>query len=104
MTLLVSLIAVSITATSAIDACGLRQYSEYFHISEVVGSLATGKPKFILTSLFQPLIVISRSFSYWICMRLLVIRSFIRDLREKRRVVFNYAYFPNFYHGRRARS
>ncbi|PYI11993.1 MFS general substrate transporter [Aspergillus sclerotiicarbonarius CBS 121057] len=42
MTFLVSLIALVVTAASAIDACGVRQYSEYFHISEVVGSLATG--------------------------------------------------------------
>lgn len=45
MTLLVSLIAVSVTAASAIDACGVKQYSEYFDVSEVVGSLATGKSK-----------------------------------------------------------
>ncbi|CAI7659817.1 unnamed protein product [Penicillium crustosum] len=42
MTLLVTLIAFSVTAASAIDACGIRQYSEYFNVSEVVGSLATG--------------------------------------------------------------
>ncbi|KAH8424655.1 MFS transporter [Aspergillus melleus] len=42
MTLLVSLIAFAVTAASAIDACGVREYSEYFHVSEVVGSLATG--------------------------------------------------------------
>ncbi|TQV93257.1 MFS transporter [Cordyceps javanica] len=42
MTLLVSLIALSVTAASAIDACGVREYSEHFHVSEVVGSLATG--------------------------------------------------------------
>ncbi|RAL15222.1 MFS transporter [Aspergillus homomorphus CBS 101889] len=42
LTLLVSLIAVAVTATSAIDACGLREYSKDFQISEVVGSLATG--------------------------------------------------------------
>ena len=42
MTLMVSLIALSVTAASAIDACGVRQYSEYFQVSEVVGSLATG--------------------------------------------------------------
>ncbi|KGO47701.1 Major facilitator superfamily domain, general substrate transporter [Penicillium expansum] len=41
MTLLVSLIAFSVTAASAIDACGIRQYSEEFNVSEVVGSLAT---------------------------------------------------------------
>ncbi|CAI7623258.1 unnamed protein product [Penicillium manginii] len=42
MTFLVSLIALAVTAASAIDACGIREYSEYFQISEVVGSLATG--------------------------------------------------------------
>ncbi|KAJ4149966.1 hypothetical protein LMH87_010738 [Akanthomyces muscarius] len=42
MTLLVSLIALAVTAASAIDACGVREYSQYFHVSEVVGSLATG--------------------------------------------------------------
>jgi hypothetical protein len=42
MTVLVSLIALSVTAASAIDACGVREYSEYFNVSEVVGSLATG--------------------------------------------------------------
>lgn len=42
MTLLVSLIALAVTAASAIDACGVREYSEYFQVSEVVGSLATG--------------------------------------------------------------
>lgn len=44
MTLLVSLIALAVTAASAIDACGVREYSEYFHVSKVVGSLATGMP------------------------------------------------------------
>lgn len=43
MTLLVSLLAISVTAASSIDACGVLQYSEYFHVSDVVGSLATGK-------------------------------------------------------------
>jgi hypothetical protein len=42
MTVMVSLIALSVTAASAIDACGVREYSEYFQVSEVVGSLATG--------------------------------------------------------------
>ncbi|KAJ5231826.1 Major facilitator superfamily domain general substrate transporter [Penicillium citrinum] len=42
MTFLVSLIAISVTAASAIDASGVLQYSEYFHVSDVVGSLATG--------------------------------------------------------------
>lgn len=42
MTLLVSLIAIAVTAASAIDAAGLKEYSEYFQVSEVVGSLATG--------------------------------------------------------------
>ncbi|KAI2849559.1 hypothetical protein CBS11852_1562 [Aspergillus niger] len=42
MTFLVSLIAVAVTAASAIDACGVKEYSQYFHVSEVVGSLATG--------------------------------------------------------------
>lgn len=42
MTVLVSLIALSVTAASAIDACGVREYSEHFQVSEVVGSLATG--------------------------------------------------------------
>ncbi|KAG0153128.1 hypothetical protein PDIDSM_4978 [Penicillium digitatum] len=41
MTLLGSLIAFSVTAASAIDACGIVQYSEHFKVSEVVGSLAT---------------------------------------------------------------
>jgi hypothetical protein len=43
MTILVSLIALAVTAESAIDACGVQQYSQYYHISEVVGSLATCK-------------------------------------------------------------
>lgn len=43
MTLLVSMIAFAVTAASAIDACGVKQYSEYFNVSEVVGSLATGQ-------------------------------------------------------------
>ncbi|KAJ5082963.1 hypothetical protein N7532_012006 [Penicillium argentinense] len=42
MTFLVSLIAISVTAASAIDASGVLQYSEYFNVSEVAGSLATG--------------------------------------------------------------
>ncbi|KAK6835243.1 hypothetical protein RU639_002340 [Aspergillus parasiticus] len=42
MTVLVSLIALAVTAASAIDACGVREYSEYFQVSEVIGSLATG--------------------------------------------------------------
>ncbi|KAL4901483.1 hypothetical protein BDW74DRAFT_181774 [Aspergillus multicolor] len=41
MTLLVSLIALAVTAASAIDACGVRDYSAHFQVSEVVGSLAT---------------------------------------------------------------
>lgn len=45
MTVLVSLIALSVTAASAIDACGVREYSEHFQVSEVVGSLATGMLK-----------------------------------------------------------
>jgi hypothetical protein len=49
MTFLVSLIALAVTAASAIDACGIREYSEYFQISEVVGSLATGRPFFLRT-------------------------------------------------------
>ncbi|PWY78942.1 C6 transcription factor [Aspergillus eucalypticola CBS 122712] len=43
MTFLVSLIAVAVTAASAIDACGVREYRAYFQVSEVVGSLATGQ-------------------------------------------------------------
>jgi hypothetical protein len=50
MTFLVSLIALAVTAASAIDACGVREYSEYFQISEVVGSLATGRP-FLLANI-----------------------------------------------------
>ncbi|PIG89437.1 hypothetical protein AARAC_009871 [Aspergillus arachidicola] len=42
MTALVSLIAVSVTAASAIDACGIVQYTEEFKTSEVVASLTTG--------------------------------------------------------------
>ncbi|KAJ5744188.1 Major facilitator superfamily domain general substrate transporter [Penicillium manginii] len=42
MTFLVSLIAISVTAASAIDACGVLQYSEDFGVTDVVGSLATG--------------------------------------------------------------
>lgn len=48
MTFLVSLIAISVTAASAIDASGVLQYSEYFNVSDVVGSLATGKLLFQL--------------------------------------------------------
>lgn len=47
MTFLVSLIALAVTAASAIDACGVREYSEYFQISEIVGSLATGRALFL---------------------------------------------------------
>lgn len=43
MTGLVSLIGLSVTAASAIDACGVPQYTEEFNTSEVVGSLATGE-------------------------------------------------------------
>ena len=46
MTILVSLIAFAVTAASAIDACGVKEYSDYFGIAEVVGSLATGKMTF----------------------------------------------------------
>ncbi|KAK9364944.1 MFS general substrate transporter [Lipomyces kononenkoae] len=42
MTALVSLIGVSVTAASAIDACGIVEYTEEFKTSEVVGSLRTG--------------------------------------------------------------
>ena len=45
MTFLVSLIALSVSAASAIDACGVKEYSENFQVSEVVGSLATGMIK-----------------------------------------------------------
>lgn len=40
-TVVVSLIAVAATASSSIDAAILPEYSEYFHVSEVAGSLAT---------------------------------------------------------------
>lgn len=43
MTFLVSLIALAVTAASAIDAVGVAQYSQEFGVSTVVGSLATGK-------------------------------------------------------------
>ncbi|KAH8427343.1 MFS transporter [Aspergillus melleus] len=42
MTLLVSLIGLSCTAASAIDSAGVPQYSEYWGVSTVVGSLTTG--------------------------------------------------------------
>ncbi|KNG91011.1 MFS transporter [Aspergillus nomiae NRRL 13137] len=42
LTAFVSLIGVSVTAASAIDACGLPQYTAEFQVREVVGSLATG--------------------------------------------------------------
>ncbi|KAL4804999.1 hypothetical protein BDV18DRAFT_141720 [Aspergillus unguis] len=42
MTFLVSLITLTVCAASAIDACGVREYSQDFHVSKVVGSLATG--------------------------------------------------------------
>ncbi|OJZ91252.1 hypothetical protein ASPFODRAFT_706995 [Aspergillus luchuensis CBS 106.47] len=41
MTALVSLIGLSCTAASAIDSAGVSQYSEYFGVSTVVGSLTT---------------------------------------------------------------
>ncbi|KAE8380073.1 MFS general substrate transporter [Aspergillus bertholletiae] len=41
ITALVSLIGISVTATSAIDAAGLSQYIEEFNTREVVGSLTT---------------------------------------------------------------
>lgn len=43
MTFLVSLLAMAVTAASAIDAVGVVQYSQEFEVSTVVGSLATGK-------------------------------------------------------------
>lgn len=52
ITVLVSLIALAVTAASAIDACGVREYSEYFQVSAVVGSLATGKTTSIFC--YQP--------------------------------------------------
>lgn len=51
MTLLVSLIAIAVTAASAIDACGVKEYSDYFQVSEVVGSLATGISSLLFSSL-----------------------------------------------------
>ncbi|GAT28127.1 major facilitator superfamily transporter [Aspergillus luchuensis] len=42
MTALVSLIGLSCTAASAIDSADVSQYSEYFGVSTVVGSLTTG--------------------------------------------------------------
>jgi hypothetical protein len=42
-TVVVSFVAISGTAASSIDAAVLPQYAEYFGISEVAGSLATGK-------------------------------------------------------------
>jgi hypothetical protein len=53
MTFLVSLIAISVTAASAIDACGVLQYSEDFGVTDVVGSLATGKWLLNSTHSFQ---------------------------------------------------
>ncbi|KAL4968101.1 C6 transcription factor [Aspergillus stella-maris] len=41
MSLLVSLIALTVTAASSIDACGVQEYSADFDVSDVVGSLAT---------------------------------------------------------------
>lgn len=53
LTLLVSLIALAVTAASAIDACGVKQYSEFFGISEVAGSLATGTVRIYVVVLDQ---------------------------------------------------
>ena len=41
-TVVVSFVAVAGTAASSIDAAVLPQYAQYFHVSEVAGSLATG--------------------------------------------------------------
>ena len=43
MTFLVSLLALAVSAASAIDAVGAAQYRQEFGVSTVVGSLATGK-------------------------------------------------------------
>ena len=43
MTILVALIGLACTAASAIDSAGVKEYSEYWGVSTVVGSLATGK-------------------------------------------------------------
>lgn len=49
LTAFVSLIGMCVTAASAIDACGLKQYTEEFQVREVVGSLATGKWPYSIT-------------------------------------------------------
>ena len=53
MTLLVSLLAIAVTASSSIDACGVTQYSEYFNVSGVVGSLATGKESYLINRVMR---------------------------------------------------
>lgn len=62
MTFLVSLIALAVTAASAIDACGVREYSQYFQISEVVGSLATGESKNFNNTLNSDIMIIFLTF------------------------------------------
>ena len=51
MTSLVALIALVVTAASSIDACGVKEYSEHFQVSQVVGSLATGMMEFLWQSM-----------------------------------------------------
>lgn len=47
MTFLVAMVGLSCTAASAIDSAGVPQYSEYFVVSHVVGSLTVGMlPRF----------------------------------------------------------
>lgn len=53
LTSLVSLVALSVAAASAIDACGVKQYSEFFGVSEVVGSLATGTLRLLTIGLYM---------------------------------------------------
>jgi predicted MFS family arabinose efflux permease len=47
--LLVTALAFIVGAASAVESGVLPQITEYYHVSEVVGSLVTGKSSFLAT-------------------------------------------------------
>lgn len=96
MTLTVSLIAIAVTAASAIDACGVQEYSEYFGVSKVVASLATGTSEALILTNFEEyftsgfdlaaalmliIYVHQRSLPHRIRVRLPCLRTILRNLR-----------------------
>ncbi len=79
MTWFVSLIGVAVTAASAIDACGVQVYSDYFGVSEVVGALATGRMNYCNCKIDTD-VDTNRTVFNRIRVRLSTIRPLLRDI------------------------